>query len=262
MTRLTRSAARGTKLLALAAAATLAAPAFANSLTADVSAQRPRVIAKVGFLASDVNSDAAASATRQQPRAEKHPVYRPPLRGAPRAKVGGGMRGALAVPTLQVLTPAHVAETVSAQPSLFWHIDAIPGDGSTLMFTLLDEEGIDPVVEAALDAPARIGIQRIRLADHGVTLEPGIEYEWSVALVVDPARRAKDVISTGYIRRVPEPVGLRRRPAGVATYAELGLWYEALESISDRIDASAGDGRLRSQRAALLHQAGLDSAID
>ena len=261
MTRLTRSAARGTKLLALAAAATLAAPAFANSLTADVSAQRPRVIAKVGFLASDVNSDAAAP-TPRQPRAEEPPVYRPPLRGAPRAKVGGGMRGALAVPTLQVLTPAHVAETVSAQPSLFWHIDAIPGDGSTLMFTLLDEEGIDPVVEAALDAPARIGIQRIRLADHGVTLEPGIEYEWSVALVVDPARRAKDVISTGYIRRVPEPIGLRQRPAGVATYAELGLWYEALESISDRIDASAGDGRLRSQRAALLHQAGLDSAID
>jgi hypothetical protein len=176
--------------------------------------------------------------------------------------VGGGIRGARALPTPLVLAPPHLAETVTARPSLFWHIDAVPGEDSRLIFTLIDDEGIDPVAEVTLAPPRQAGIQRIRLANYGVSLKPEIEYEWSIALVVDSGHRAKDVVSTGYIRRVSQPLELARRQPGVTTYADLGLWYDALESVSDSIEAAPGDRALRSQRSSLLRQAGLEAAIE
>jgi len=155
-----------------------------------------------------------------------------------------------------------VGHTVFAQPSLFWYIDGSPGRAKQFVFTLMDEEGIDPLVEARLAAPKHSGIWRIRLADYGVRLAPGAEYEWSIALIADPAHRAKDIVSSGYIRRVAAPEKLKRGQAGVDTYAGLGLWYDALESISDSIDAAPGDPVLRRQRNALLHQVKLDAAIE
>jgi len=190
------------------------------------------------------------------------PAYRPPRRGSPRARVGGGLRGALALPTPLALAPDHVGHTVFAQPSLFWYIDGSPGRGKQLVFTLIDEEGIDPLVEVTLAAPKRSGIWRIRLADYGARLAPGAEYQWSVALIADPAHRAKDIVSSGYIRRVAAPEKLELGQRGAGTYADLGLWYDALESISDAIDAAPADPVLRGQRNALLRQAKLDAAIE
>jgi hypothetical protein len=155
-----------------------------------------------------------------------------------------------------------VGQTVSAQPSLFWYIDGSPSRGRQLVFTLIDEESIDPLVEVKLAAPERSGIWRIRLADHAARLAPGAEYQWSVALIADPAHRAKDIVSSGYIRRVAAPEELELGQPGVDTYADLGLWYDALESISDSIDAAPADPVLRGQRNALLSQARLDAAIE
>jgi hypothetical protein len=155
-----------------------------------------------------------------------------------------------------------VGQTLSAQPSLFWYIDGSPGRGEQLVFTLIDEQSIDPLVEVTLAAPKRSGIWRIRLANYGVRLTPGAEYEWSVALIADPAHRSKDITSSGYIRRVAAPEKLELGQPGVDTYAELGLWYDALESISDSIDAAPGDPALRRQRNALLRQAKLDAAVE
>jgi hypothetical protein len=158
---------------------------------------------------------------------------------------------------------------VSVDPSLFWHIDAIPAATAKLVFTLIDDRSIDPLVEVVLPAPSNVGIHRIRLAEHGVMLGSETEYEWSVALVSDPDDRTRDVVSAGFIRRVERPVESVASEsvapefvASTADYAELGLWYDALESIHDAIDASPGDAALREQRDALLRQAGLESAIE
>ena len=155
-----------------------------------------------------------------------------------------------------------MGQTVFAQPSLFWYIDGSPSQERQLVFTLIDGDSIDPLVEVTLAAPKRSGIWRIRLADYGARLAPGAEYEWSIALIADPAHRAKDIVSSGYIRRVAAPEKLKQGQPGVDTYAELGLWYDALESISDSIDAAPGDPALRRQRNELLRQAKLEAAIE
>jgi hypothetical protein len=194
-------------------------------------------------------------------------VYQPPARGRPMHTVGGATRGTGdKVPVLFVVTPDHVGQTTSAQPSLFWYVDRVPDASIRIEFTLLDEESIEPLVEGFLATPKRAGVHRIRLADYGMRLAKGSEYEWSVALILDPDDRSKDVLATGWIDRVETPAQLTSRleSAGraqaAAVYANEGLWYDAFSALSDQIDRDPGDEQLRQYRTALLRQVGLEEA--
>jgi hypothetical protein len=213
-----------------------------------------------------------ASAPEKSNRAQNHletatpekgaPLYKPPARGKPRGRVAGGVRGVEGeLPSLQVLVPEHAGQTLSEQPSLFWYVDGPPPENATVFFTLIDETSVEPVVEVELERPARAGIYRVDLADHGVRLERGGEYEWSVVLVVDSGQRSKDVVSSGWIDRVEAPAGLA--PAGAPhsaqAYAECGLWYDALGAASDRVRADPANAALRGARDSLLRQVGLPS---
>ena len=179
------------------------------------------------------------------------PVYRPPALGKPRVRIAGGVRGtAPNLPTLRALVPDHTGHTVSDQPSLFWHLDGVPPTGSVLVFTLVDESQIEPLIEVELESPEGAGIQRIDLAAYEVRLRPGTEYEWSVGLIVDPDERSKDPVCVGWIDRVERPEGLAKSGATPRAYAENGLWYDAL--------AATEDG---ASRTALLRQVGLELPV-
>jgi hypothetical protein len=197
------------------------------------------------------------------------PIYQPPKVGKPARTVGGGSRGpGDGIPELYVLVPDHVGQTASEQPSLFWYVDEVPKSPTRIDFTLLDEDGIDPLVQVSLGPINRAGIQRIQLSDYGVKLEKGIEYEWSVSLVPDAKERAKDIVSTGWIDRVAAPSDLDSELAASASasdkagavyvFASKGLWYDALAALDEQIQAQPGDKELSAIRAALLQQVGLD----
>jgi hypothetical protein len=85
---------------------------------------------------------------------------------------------------------------------------------------------------------------------------------WSIALVQDQRSRSDDRISTGYIRRVDASAELARELATARSYAAHGLWYDALASIADAIEASPGNAALLAQRDSLLRQAHLDAAVE
>jgi hypothetical protein len=190
------------------------------------------------------------------------PVYKPPQRGAPGGRIGGGTRGAGHQPlVLSALAPDHTGLTTQEQPSLFWFLSS--PTTLRLEFTLNDPQGTRPIVDVQLPAPAQAGVQRIRLADHGVRLAPGVVYTWFVAAVADPDRRSRDILAGGAIQRVELAPALRDRleaaaaPERPALYGEAGLWYDCLAALADLIDARPGDAALRRQRAALLEQVGL-----
>src|SRR5262245_26699165 len=91
------------------------------------------------------------------------PVYKPPMRGAPGGRIGGGTRGSgREVFVLTVLAPDHSALTVSEQPSLFWFISS--ATALPIEVTLMDPRATKPVLEARLAAPVEPGVHRIRLA--------------------------------------------------------------------------------------------------
>jgi hypothetical protein len=198
-----------------------------------------------------------------QPAAADFPIYVPPDLGAPSARVGGGTRGGPgeALPTLEVLAPDHVAVTCEKQPTLYWFLSA--DTSHPLEFSIRREDAMEPLKEVQLPGPHRQGVHALDLAAQGVALDPDADYRWFVSLVPDPERRSNDVLASGMIRR-REPtsqLSARLQAAGPAratfVYAEGGIWYDALASVSKGIESSPADAGLRAQRAALLDQIGL-----
>jgi uncharacterized protein DUF928 len=191
------------------------------------------------------------------------PVYKPPLRGAPGGRVGGGTRGTAGrdLFVLSVLAPDHKALTVSEQPTLYWYIS---GDTSLpVEFAVVDPNATEPLLEKTLPSPVARGIHRINLAEYGVKLAPNVAYRWSVTVVPDANRRSRDILSSGLVERVATPAELTAKLTSApkdqlpAIYAEAGLWYDALAAMSTLVASAPNDASLRQQRAALLTQAGL-----
>lgn len=210
---------------------------------------------------------ATFAAIEKRPIIERNtlPVYQPPLRGAPARLVGGGTRGlSLSDLVLLPFAPDHTGLTVNDQPTIYWH-QSKPA-AARMVFTLIAEEAIEPLAEVDLGEASRPGIHRVRLSDHGLRLQPDVNYEWFVAIVPNGEQRSHDLLAGGVIRyKQPRPALLtklqkatRRQKAGV--YAAEGVWYDAIDAISLLIDEDPADPHLRSQRLALLQQAGLGDA--
>ena len=213
-------------------------------------------------------SPGAGADQKKVSTADSTPVYKPPLRGSPGGRVGGGTRGAsLEAPvSLSVLVPDHVGITLQSQPHLYWFISR--KTTHPIEVTITEKDAVKPVLEARLKPLEKAGFQCIRLADHGVHLRRNVPYKWFVAVVTDPDRRSRDILSGGMIEVVSPSSDLSARlnqtPKAKQPFvlAEEGIWYDALAGVSDRIDASPKDLSLRKQRAALLNQVGLNEAAE
>jgi hypothetical protein len=195
------------------------------------------------------------------------PTYRPPLRGAPGGRVGGGARGTdRETFVLAVLAPDHTGLTISEQPSLYWFISK-PAT-FPVELTILDPQGTEPILRTSIALPVQAGVHRLRLTDYGVRLAVGVPYRWYVAVVPDADRRSKDILAGGALERValPEALGAKLAQADNTTapfvYAEAGIWYDALAAISDLIEVAPNDRTLHRQRAALVEQVGLPEIGD
>ncbi len=190
------------------------------------------------------------------------PVYVPPQRSAPVRRIGGGSRRpGVNVPALYVLAPDHTGLTTKKQPTLYWFVS---GRVETeVRFVLLEEGSIDPVLETNLGAVRAGGIHKLSLADHGIALRQGVDYQWFITMVADPVKRSKDIVSGGTIRLVEPSTRLRNGISDANNdrmgfvYADNGIWYDAIDILSSRIEQSPHDGSLRAQRAALLEQVDL-----
>lgn len=180
-------------------------------------------------------------------------VYKPPMLGAPKARVGGGVRGSdlAEAPVLQVLAPDQAGATGREQPTLYWHLDrktAYPVE-----VTLSEVGNALPLVQKELPAPVGPGLHALRLRGEKERLEVGKEYEWFVAVVLDPSQRSKDIIAGGGVFRVAAPAGLAEQASGAA-YAEAGLWYDAVALL---VEGLRGGEEARAQFQALLSQVGI-----
>ncbi len=208
-------------------------------------------------------STPAAGQTRTQPPPV---VYKPPLRGAPADRVGGGTRsmGIEEVPQVMVLAPDHPGLTTQPRPDLFWYISR--PTSKRVDFMLKDEQTGVMVFTSVLPSPQTAGIQRISLSELKVDLDIGKDYRWIVNVVLDPGRPSRDIFSAGIIRRMDGPKLPTEMIQGddkilaAAWYAGEGLWYDALEAIGKAVDAAPSDKIYRNVRASLLDQVGLCQA--
>ncbi len=174
--------------------------------------------------------------------------------GAPAGRVDAGSRGdGNEVASLYVLAPEHVGLTTHSQPTLFWFQTA----PAKLPFeiSILKPNDPTPVLRVRRPVAAASGFQHLDLAAQGVSLAPGVDYQWVVALVRDPQSRSRDIVSSGWIRHV----GKKEVPrsAGPAAYAESGIWYDTVSALFDQIAAHPHDAQLAADRRDLFTQVGL-----
>jgi hypothetical protein len=195
-------------------------------------------------------------------------TYKPPLRGAPAGRVGGGTRGASERESfsLLVLAPDHVGYTIREQPWLYWFISK--PTSYPIEFTIIERKAVKPLVEKILKAPDKAGVQAFCLADFGVMLRKNVQYKWFVTLVTDAEHRSKDILAGGILEMIDTSVTLAGKLSTPnsgetsAIFAEEGFWYDALESLSKLVDAAPNDEGMRMRRAALLEQVGLAEVAD
>ena len=110
-----------------------------------------------------------------------------------------------------------------------------------VVLTLIDEQGVEPLLEVDLGRVAEPGIHAVDLAAHDVRLEPGRVYQWSIAQVVDPDQRSADIVTSGTLeRRAPDAelaagAGWRDPAARLAALARHGYWYDLLAELEAQI---------------------------
>jgi hypothetical protein len=221
-----------------------------------------------------------ASIARAEPQPTTEPDEEGPKvvyhnRGVPVRRVGGGTRGTVDEDLkLIVLTPNEFARTISPRPTLFWYLSKAVD--KPLIVSIVDTRPQNPrnLLKIEMSGTKPAGIHRLDLSDDQVmnrnqadvkaaALESGIDYRWTVAVVMDPDNRSQDILASGFVTRVAapaalEPAKLAADPVGkAAAFAQNGMWYDALKALSDAIDKKPADQRLRAQRAGLLEQAEL-----
>jgi len=196
------------------------------------------------------------------------PIYTPPKKLTPRARVGGGLRGTDGTdPVIVALVPDHVGMTVKQAPSLNWFLSK--ATSLPIRFTLIDTRSVTPLHEGLIPTPTHQGVQSINLKDWGLALEPDVQYRWYISAIRDPVSRGRDIVAGGIIERcefntcvMEMEVDLTCDRQSVLRNALRGFWYDAMACLCDLIDANPSDQILRRQRAALLNQIGLHGVAD
>ncbi len=185
--------------------------------------------------------------------------------------MGGGTRGLTRgseneLPVLNVLAPGHTALTLQSQPTLYWYIS--DSSSKRIVFTLNDEDKGITLFQTDLSNVRNKGIQRLNMADYKLSLDPEKEYSWSVTMIADPNQPSNDIFSGGNIRRIKPLKSLSEKLAKAgdkdipAIYAEEGIWYDAISSLSKLIESNPKTRRFHKQRAELLEQIGLYEAAE
>jgi hypothetical protein len=197
--------------------------------------------------------------TKEAP-AEKEITYVPPDLGAPAVRVSGGTRGAAdGGLSVDVLAPAQTGLTTQEQPTLYWYISrSVPAN---IRLSMVADASNKTILDVKTPGAATAGIHGFTLKGTRVRLALNLDYQWSVTAVQsqDPS---ENIVASGMIRRIQRPAGdrassLGTTPDAAASYARSGLWYDALQALSEAIRARPNDLALQYQRNALLRQVGL-----
>ena len=188
-----------------------------------------------------------------------------PKQGYSNFRIGAGTRSGEAQFLLSTLvTRDHIGLTTKAQPSFFWY-QSKPLD---LRFTFQLKAVKEPeaLVRLELNSPSESGVHRIQLLDLlGISLAYDLDYEWMVAFQPEGS---PSVLARGYIRRIEASTKLATQLSRAKkselpfVYIEEGLWYDALEAISDLIERHPNDENYLSIRGELLQTVGLINELE
>ncbi len=187
-------------------------------------------------------------------------IFVPHDSGAPDVTDAGGVRSVTVLPKIELLAPDRMARTLSPTPTLYWHISK-PAPGP-VRFTLLKDDvtAIDPLLEFQIDGIDQEGVYGVNLEDNGLTLEDGQRYVWSIALSSEGDNYGSDLVAQTVMEHkagvaLANSLETARPEERAIRLAAEGYWYDAIDALSDQIEAGA-PSPWQAARAQLLDQAG------
>jgi len=202
------------------------------------------LLAIAAMVIASIPAGAQESSTppAQNQQVEFEPQYKPPPRGAPGGRVSGASRGTIKVtlplPTVELLAPdGHAGLTANPAPTLYFFVSQ-PVTWPT-QFTISAPARANPLVEVNLPAPRQAGIYAIRTANYHVRLEPGVNYTWSVSVILNPKARSRDIVASASLVRIPADPSIdsalrsASRSQRAVLLARVGLWYDAVDAAAD-----------------------------
>jgi hypothetical protein len=202
-------------------------------------------------VADEAKSDKPAEGGESKPAR-----FRPPSRGAPESRIGGGVRAGAGDVVFVAMVPRQIALTVSARPTLQWYLGGDVAAPLQLSVTRLDN--YETIYEVELPDAGKAGIGSHQL-DEAARLEPKVQYEWTITLVTNEDNPSLNPVSGGWLQLVEESDDLKaavkdKSPADkVLAYAERGVWYDAIRVLNEAIAAQPDQEALVALRQALLN---------
>ncbi len=200
---------------------------------------------------------------------EEHPIYTPPKKITPRARVGGDVRGTDGTdPEVKALVPDHVGLTIKETPVVNWFVSK--STPYQVIVTLRDDRSPRAFQEKTIPSPKQPGIYTINFKELGFTLEPNVQYRWFVSVIRDSNQHSNNPVAGGIIERCEfnacmielKPVLTCSSDEDVIGNASAGLWYDAMGCLCNLIDADPKNDKLRRLRARLLKDVGLNGVAE
>ncbi|MUG98826.1 DUF928 domain-containing protein [Scytonema sp. UIC 10036] len=163
--------------------------------------------------------------------------------GFPGRRVGGGTRSGCELNSKQLmaLSPENnLGLTKAAYPTLFFFVPQT-STPKTVEFVLRDDKN-HLVYEKTFTKTGSSGIINLSLPQT-TSLPPltiGKNYRWYLSMICEPNNRAKDIVVSGWIRRVQLDPSLTQKLEQIKTaadradlYASAGLWQDALVTLAE-----------------------------
>ncbi len=131
-----------------------------------------------------------------------------------------------------------------------------------MAFVLTEQGRAQPLLEKQIQ-PRKAGIVQLAMPKDLPELVQGRKYRWSVTLACNPDRPSANPFVDSWLERVPASSKLTLQLATAApgrehalTYAQAGLWYDALTAISTAHALDPSDPSILEDCLLLLDQVG------
>ncbi len=122
---------------------------------------------------------------------EEQPLYAPPKKITPRARVGGDARGTDGTdPEVKALVPDHVGLTTKETPVVNFYVSK--STQYEVIVTLRDDRSPRAFQEKSIPSPKQPGIYTINFKELGFALEPNVQYRWFVSVIRDPNQHSNN----------------------------------------------------------------------
>jgi len=193
--------------------------------------------------------------------------FKPPRRGAPGRREGGGTRDPLAciqgsTRLTAIMPETNFGLTTVAYPRFFWATPKTRAKAAEFKLVAVDEKTADEtmVYQTTFRITGEIGVASLTLP-HNATLPPlavGQDYRWSIAMICDPSNRNRDIKVDGWIQRTAVEPGLTTQLTKanatdrIRLYANNGIWFDTLASLAELRCARPKDAALTASWVELM----------